>query len=173
MSPIRKFAVLLALAALWSLPSPVMAAAPEAEADPREDGIPAEEQARLDSCRRYESERAELHGQGVAEDMARGPEWAKENLPAARIGKVLRYIHLDEQVRFRCADVFAAAAVREAERRARIAAARQLAAQRAWEAKQAEMLKNIPPPEPGPFRTAARTRPDPGGAPPLPERLRR
>lgn len=173
MSTICKSAVVVMMTALWMLPSPVVGAAPEAAADPRDDGIPVEEQARLDTCRGYETERSELYRDGIADDMAKGPEWAKQTLPAERLRKILRYIHLDEQVRFRCADVFATAAVREAERRARIAAARQLAAQRAWEAKQAEMLKNIPPPEPGPFRTASRAGASASGTPPLPVRLRR
>lgn len=175
MSTTRRYAALVTLMCLWALPSPVVGAAPEAAADPRDDGIPIEEQARLDTCRSYETERADLFKLGIAEDMDKGPEWAKANLPADRIQKILRYIHLDEQVRFRCADVFAGAAVREADRRARIAAARDLAAQRAWEARQADMLKNIPPPEPAPFRTASRTRQDAGTGttPPLPERMRR
>lgn len=131
----------------------------------------------LESCRKLEAEKAELAAGGVPADMANGPEWAKANLPADRIQKILRYIFVDEQVRFRCAEVFATAAVVKEEMEARRIAREALEARLAWEARQAEMLKNIPHPERNPEpRTKTATKSPPkgrSGVPPLPERMTR
>lgn len=169
--PVTSFALSLVLT-LGALHAGAQAAP---TTDPTAKPLPAGEQARLDTCKGFETERATLFSAGVPADLERGPEWARVNLPATRIQQILRYIHLDEQVRFRCADVFATAAVREAEEAARIAAAKALAAQKAWEARQAEILRNIPPPDRKPRRTASK-QPKPrfsGVTPPLPERFRR
>ncbi len=131
----------------------------------------------IEACRSLEAEKGQLAAVGVPADMANGPEWAKANLPADRIQKILRYIFVDEQVRFRCAEVFAAAAVIKEEMEARRIAKEALEARLAWEARQAEMLKNIPPPERNPEpRTVTATKSparSSSGIPPLPERMTR
>ncbi len=131
----------------------------------------------LEACRGLEAEKAQLAASGVPVDMTKGPEWAKANLPADRIQKILRYIFVDEQVRFRCVEVFAAAAVLKEEMEARRIAKEALEARLAWEARQAEMLKNIPHPERNPeprtltaTKSTAKSR---AGVPPLPERMTR
>ncbi len=131
----------------------------------------------IEECRSLEAEKAQLAAGGVPADMSNGPEWAKANLPADRIQQILRYIFVDEQVRFRCAEIFAAAAVIKEEMEARRIAKEALEARLAWEARQAEMLKNIPPPERNPEPrtvTATKSPANSGkGIPPLPERMTR
>lgn len=134
--------------------------------------LPPAQQAQLDTCRANETERAELHKTGIVAEMDKGPEWAKANLPAERLQQILRYIHLDEQVMFRCGDVFAEATVRQAEEAAKIEAARILAAQKAYEARRAEQLRNIPIPDRKPRQRITRNSPR-AGVPPLPVRFRR
>ncbi|MEM1371017.1 MAG: hypothetical protein AAGG72_02190 [Pseudomonadota bacterium] len=109
--------------------------------------IAAQDARMLEVCRRYEAERAELAKTDIQNDMAQGAAWAKENLSANRLKAVLRFIFLDEQVRFRCADAFALASVRKAEEAAKVAAARVVARQRAAAARRAEQFRNIPNPK--------------------------
>ncbi|MEO1280635.1 MAG: hypothetical protein AAFV69_02750 [Pseudomonadota bacterium] len=131
-----------------------------------------DQQQRFDTCRAQETEREVLHKTGIVADMNKGPAWAKANLSAQRLSQILRYIHLDEQVKFRCGDVFAEVSVIEAEEAAKIAAAKALAAQKAYEAKRAEMLRNIPNPVRKPQTRTSRAAKR-GGIPPLPVRFRR
>ncbi len=39
---------------------------------------------------------------GTRDDMERGPEWAKANLPPDRLENILRLIEVEEQLEFRC-----------------------------------------------------------------------
>jgi len=134
--------------------------------------------AELEHCRKLEVEREALLKTNITEEMAKGPEWAKSNLPAERLKAILRYIHVDEQVRFRCVNAFAEAAVAEQEAEARRIALAALEAKRAWEARQKEMLANIPKPDRPPTellkkRKKTATRRSARGVPPLPVRATR
>ena len=46
--------------------------------------------------------RRTLEAQGIVEDVAKGPEWAKANLPASRLELIKQYIYVKEQTAFRC-----------------------------------------------------------------------
>ncbi len=54
------------------------------------------------ACKTYDAQQKVLETQGLKEDVAKGPDWAKANLSAARIELVKQYIHIKEQVSFRC-----------------------------------------------------------------------
>lgn len=54
------------------------------------------------ACKTYDAQQKLLESQGLKEDLAKGPEWAKTNLSAARIVLVKQYIYVKEQVAFRC-----------------------------------------------------------------------
>lgn len=75
---------LLALAAFFS-PTPVRA-------------------SRLDkdACEALKTEVAGLVGAGVRDEMAKGPEWARSNLPRERLAGIQRLIEVEEQIAFRC-----------------------------------------------------------------------
>ncbi len=87
----------------------------------------------IKDCKAFEREHKKYVATGIRADMERGPEWAKSNLPANRVQQVLRFLYLEEQLRFRCEDVFAEAELVEMERRAEAEA-------------HAKALANIPPP---------------------------
>jgi len=87
----------------------------------------------LDECRKLERERKNLVSQGIVKDLDKGPEWARTNLPANRVTKIIRYLNIYEKIQFQCQTVFAQAEAREA---ARIAN----------EKAKALALANIPPP---------------------------
>lgn len=55
-----------------------------------------------ESCRLLREEQERLASAGVRDSMANGPEWAKTNLPAAKLKEIQRLIEVDEQVLFRC-----------------------------------------------------------------------
>jgi hypothetical protein len=55
-----------------------------------------------EECLRSQTEQAALVASGTADDMARGPEWAKDNLSSDRLERVKRWIELEEQILFRC-----------------------------------------------------------------------
>ena len=65
--------------------------------------VPADA-ARLaaDACETLKAEQDQLAQSGVRDDMQRGPQWAKANLPAARLGRIKRLIEVEEQIAFRC-----------------------------------------------------------------------
>lgn len=126
-------------------------------------------EADVAQCHAFETERTTLVASGVDADMAKGPEWARANLPANRMQQIMRYIHVDEQLKFRCPEVFATAAVKAEEERARQEA---LEAKR-WAERLAEFAKNPMLPERKPV-TMARAKPQPAPpGPPLPERATR
>lgn len=132
--------------------------------------------ARLDvaDCKRLSEEQTTLRSSGVADDLAKGPDWAKDNLAPERLRQIERFLHVSEVLQFRCPEVIAAAAVRKLEEQARLRAAAEMERQRRWE----ENFKRISPPERNPTtRVAARANdPDPvpaDGRPPLPVRKSR
>jgi hypothetical protein len=55
-----------------------------------------------EACDTVKSEQDTLAAAGVKEDFAKGPEWAKANLPRERLQQIRRYIELEEQLLFRC-----------------------------------------------------------------------
>lgn len=55
-----------------------------------------------EDCDKLATERTALMSAGIVEQMAKGPAWAKSNLPAAKIAEVQRFIAIDEQLSFRC-----------------------------------------------------------------------
>lgn len=55
-----------------------------------------------EDCARAKSEQASLAAGGAAEDMARGPEWARANLSPDRLKRVARWIELEELILFQC-----------------------------------------------------------------------
>jgi hypothetical protein len=130
---------------------------------------------KLKSCRGHETELERLLKTGIRDDMARGLDWARANLSKERMSEIRRFLEAEEQVRFRCGEVFAAVSVIRAEQEARRRAAIEQARQRAYEARLAEQLARIQPPERKPerFRRTARTVLPPArqpGVPPLPVR---
>jgi len=59
------------------------------------------------ACERYASERSILRRLGVETHLARGPEWARENLTSPQLDLIQRYIKLDEALKFRCPERYA------------------------------------------------------------------
>lgn len=55
-----------------------------------------------DKCDALAAELSLLEGGGAAENLLRGPEWAKSNLTAEQIGYVRRLIAVREDLAFRC-----------------------------------------------------------------------
>ncbi len=54
------------------------------------------------ACATLNTEREGLIAAGTKADMARGPEWAKGNLPPDRLQSIERLIAIEEQLSFRC-----------------------------------------------------------------------
>ncbi len=63
----------------------------------------------LNDCKALEADKADYIHQGIERDIEKGPEWAKSNLPAERLREILRFIEIDELLKFRCYRVFAVA----------------------------------------------------------------
>jgi len=59
---------------------------------------------RLDksACNVLKVELGGIIAAGARDDMERGPEWAKANLPREKLRNILRLIELEEQLEFRC-----------------------------------------------------------------------
>lgn len=55
-----------------------------------------------ETCEQFKSEHASLEAAGIPETLKKGPDWARANLPAAKLEEVRRYIGLEEQLLFRC-----------------------------------------------------------------------
>ncbi len=55
-----------------------------------------------ETCDKLKVEQAQLEGAGVRNAMAKGPEWAKANLAADKLGEIKRLIEVDELLLFRC-----------------------------------------------------------------------
>ncbi len=64
----------------------------------------ASEGAALDpeSCARLKTEQETLDKAGLKDIAAKGPDWAKANLPAEKVNEIRRWIEVDEQLLFRC-----------------------------------------------------------------------
>lgn len=105
---------------------------------------------------------------GIAADMEKGPEWASANLPPNRLQQIKHFIHVDEKLKFHCLEVFATAAVKAEEEKAR----QQAREAQLWAEKLAEFAKDPLPPEPKPTELA-RAKPRTQSDPPLPERATR
>lgn len=60
--------------------------------------------AKLDkaACAAIASEIDAIASAGIKEDMERGPEWARANMPSERLEKVRRLLELSDQLEFRC-----------------------------------------------------------------------
>ena len=120
-------------------------------------------------CRAFEAEKASLEKTGLAADMEKGPAWASANLPASRLQQIERFIHVEEQLKFRCPEVYASAAVKEEEERVRL----QAIEARLWNEKLAEFAKNPLPPERKPETAFLRAKARLDVNPPLPVRATR
>jgi hypothetical protein len=59
------------------------------------------------ACQRYAAERSILRRLDVEAHLARGPEWARENLTSPQLDLIQRYIKLDEALKFRCPERYA------------------------------------------------------------------
>lgn len=57
-----------------------------------------------ETCTALRLEQMRFRSSGVLDDMNKGAQWAKANLPAARLREIEHYIQLDEQVKFGCRD---------------------------------------------------------------------
>ena len=55
-----------------------------------------------DACAKLKVERESLEQAGVRGNMAKGPQWAKANLPADKLEQIQRLIELESQLLFRC-----------------------------------------------------------------------
>lgn len=65
--------------------------------------VQAEPKLAVAVCDELRTQAAALEAAGIKIDLARGPDWAKQNLTEDRIKLVLSYIDLAERVMFRCA----------------------------------------------------------------------
>ena len=54
------------------------------------------------ACNQLKNEQARLAAEGLKTDMLRGPEWAKSNLPQARLDQIKHLMDVEEQLQFRC-----------------------------------------------------------------------
>lgn len=127
-------------------------------------------QSELESCRKHEVEKTALVKTGIQMDMEKGAEWGKANLSPERLRQVRRFIHLEEQLTFRCPELIAAAAVRQIEEQARLKA---LAAQERARLWKERMEKIVLPARNPQIKVARAKRIADGGIPPLPERKSR
>jgi hypothetical protein len=55
-----------------------------------------------EACARLKTELMQLELGGTRVSMAKGPEWAKVNLPADKLQQIKRLIEVEEQILFRC-----------------------------------------------------------------------
>jgi hypothetical protein len=53
-------------------------------------------------CKHLQSQLDTLRTEGATADMARGPEWARANLPLERLQRIGTLIEVEEQLNFRC-----------------------------------------------------------------------
>lgn len=60
------------------------------------------EQLDAATCGQLKGELVRMEQNGARGNMAKGPEWAKANLPPDKLDQVRRLIELDEQLLFRC-----------------------------------------------------------------------
>lgn len=55
-----------------------------------------------EQCDALAQERAKLATSGVERAIVKGPSWTQQNMAVGIVGKVRRYIEVEEQLRFRC-----------------------------------------------------------------------
>jgi hypothetical protein len=55
-----------------------------------------------ETCDKLKGELTLLEGAGARANMAKGPDWAKANLAAEKLGEIKRLIEVDELLLFRC-----------------------------------------------------------------------
>lgn len=60
------------------------------------------EQLDADACAKLKTLQSDLEKDGVRSSMERGPDWAKVNLPPAKLDRIRTLIETDEQILFRC-----------------------------------------------------------------------
>ncbi len=60
------------------------------------------------ACARYAAERQTLIGLGVRDHYLKGPDWARANLTQPQLDLIHRYIRIEEALKFRCPETFAA-----------------------------------------------------------------
>ncbi len=65
---------------------------------------PAVQSAPLDAeaCSKVKTEHQQLENDGIEQDMAKGPDWARANMGLKRLSEVRRFIELEELILFRC-----------------------------------------------------------------------
>jgi hypothetical protein len=63
------------------------------------------------ACERYAGERRTLARLGVRDHYLKGATWAQANLTQPQLDLIERYIRLDEALKFRCPEQFAALSV--------------------------------------------------------------
>jgi len=56
----------------------------------------------VETCKVLKTEQAALRKQGVERTMKNGPEWAKVNLSEEELGRIQRYLMLQDHIKFRC-----------------------------------------------------------------------
>jgi hypothetical protein len=55
-----------------------------------------------EACTHLQSQQDTLRSEGATADMARGPEWARANLPLERLQRIGTLLQVEEQLNFRC-----------------------------------------------------------------------
>lgn len=55
-----------------------------------------------ETCKNLQAQLDTLRSEGATADMARGPEWARANLPLERLQRIGTYIEVEERLNFRC-----------------------------------------------------------------------
>ncbi len=85
LSSSRFLLALAALAGASAMLAPVQSAPLDAEA-----------------CSKVKTEHQQLENDGIEQDMAKGPDWARANMGLKRLSEVRRFIELEELILFRC-----------------------------------------------------------------------
>lgn len=100
------------LALIFNLLAPAMVMLAVLQAAP----VPAMAAAlTVEDCSQLEKEKQALIVLGVEKQMAQGAEWAKANLKPAELDLIKRYFTVDETIKFRCGEVRAQLARKQAE----------------------------------------------------------
>ena len=63
------------------------------------------------ACKRYAAERATLARIGVRDHLQRGAQWARTNLTQPQLDLIQRYMKIEEALKFRCPEAYAASPV--------------------------------------------------------------
>ncbi len=66
------------------------------------------------ACERYAGERQTLARMGVRDHYLKGPDWAQANLTQPQLHLIQRYIRIEEALKFRCPEAYAAMPVEQA-----------------------------------------------------------